>query len=102
MFVAYIFELLKHAIGALVLYMVVHWSVVTCITKNSDFSYCIHPMISKGLFSEGCGSNGNGCDIKLFGCQLIRFRGRPFDSWGGGGLWFLVKKKIVQQIFENK
>ena len=21
---------------------------------------------------------------------------------GGGGLWFFVKKKIVQQIFENK
>ena len=27
-------------------------------------------------------------------------RGRPFDSWGR--LWFFVKKKIVQQIFENK
>ena len=30
-----------------------------------------------------------------------KFRGRPFDSWGGG-LWFLCEKKIVQQIFENK
>ena len=31
-----------------------------------------------------------------------RIRGRPFDSWGGGGYGFFVKKKIVQQIFENK
>ena len=32
----------------------------------------------------------------------VALRGRPFDSWGGGGLWFFVKKKIVQQILENK
>ena len=31
---------------------------------------------------------------------LYSLRGRPFDS--GGGLWFFVKKKIVQQISENK
>ena len=29
-------------------------------------------------------------------------RGRPFDSWGGGGYGFFVKKKIVQEILENK
>ena len=27
---------------------------------------------------------------------------RPFDSWGGGAMVFFVKKKIVQQILENK
>ena len=32
---------------------------------------------------------------------LVSIRGRPFDSWGGG-LWFFVKKKIIQQILENK
>ena len=32
-------------------------------------------------------------------CVLM---GRPFDSWGGGGYGFFVKKKIVQQILENK
>ena len=28
------------------------------------------------------------------------FRGRPFDSWGA--MVFCEKKKIVQQILENK
>ena len=33
--------------------------------------------------------------------QALNLRGQPFDSWGGG-YGFFVKKKIVQQIFENK
>ena len=34
--------------------------------------------------------------------EIIHIKGRPFDSWGGGAMVFLLKKKIVQQIFENK
>ena len=37
----------------------------------------------------------------FFAKHMICVRGRPFDSWGGG-YDFFVKKKIVQQLLENK
>ena len=34
--------------------------------------------------------------------QVLVVRGRPFDSWGGGGRYGFFVKKIVQQILESK
>ena len=41
--------------------------------------------------------------LAYFPKHLEDIRGRPFDSWGGGGgAMVFCEKKIVQQILENK